>query len=49
MTDTKELPKLITNLDEYKELVNQFVALCERLQNFEFKFGDELVSQPNPQ
>lgn len=46
MSDKKEFPELITNLDEYKELVKQFVLLCERLQNFEFKFSD--VSQQCP-
>ncbi len=48
MSDTKELPTLITNLDEYKELVKQFVSLCERLENFEFKFSDITISQPCP-
>ena len=38
--DKNELPELITNIDEYKELVKQFLSLYEQLQNFEFKFGD---------
>jgi hypothetical protein len=46
MEDEKKSQILITNLDEYKALVKQFVSLCERLKNFEFKFSD--VSQPRP-
>ena len=43
MPDIKEFPTLIVNLDEYKELLKKFVSLCEQLQNFEFKFNDELA------
>jgi hypothetical protein len=45
MSDKKQLPILITNLDEYKELVKKFVSLFEQLQNFEFKFSDEVISR----
>ena len=48
MADIKEFPTLIINLDEYKELVKQFMSVCEQLQNFEFKFSDDLASQPCP-
>jgi len=30
---------LITNLDEYSQLVEQFKELCQRIENFEFKFS----------
>ena len=47
MEDENKLPPLVINLHEYKEVVKQFVSLCERLENFEFKFSDD-VNQPSP-
>jgi hypothetical protein len=45
MSDKKQLSTLITNIDEYKELVKQLLLLFEQLQNFEFMFSDEVISQ----
>ena len=44
--ENKELQPLITNMDEYKELVEKFLSLCEKLQTFEFMFSEIDVSQP---
>ena len=41
----KEIPTLIINLEEYKELVNEFKIIIQRLVNFEFKFHDDITQQ----
>jgi hypothetical protein len=45
MNDYK-LKSLITNLNEYNELVKQFTELCYKLETFEFKFSTDDNSIP---
>ncbi len=40
-----EIKMLITNLEEYKKLIEEFKSICQRLENFEFNFHDEIIQQ----